>query len=52
MDGGTSVPREKADRINAFFEKCGYTKVQPIGAGDKAMSDDAAERDPSPEKEK
>ena len=30
---GTSVPREKAERINEFLKKYGYTKVQLIEAG-------------------
>lgn len=29
----TSVPREKAERINEFLKKYGYTKVQLIEAG-------------------
>ena len=41
---GTSVPREKAEQINAFLEKYGYTKVQLIEAGYKALLDDAGER--------
>ena len=40
---GTSIPREKAERINAFLEKYGYTKVQLIEAGYKALLDDAGE---------
>ena len=40
---GTSVPREKADRINAFLERYGYTKVILIEAGYKALLDDAGE---------
>ncbi len=40
---GTSVPREKAEQINAFLERYGYTKVQLIEAGYKALLDDAAE---------
>ena len=40
---GTSVPREKAAQINAFLERYGYTKVQLIEAGYKALLDDAAE---------
>ena len=42
---GTSVPREKAEQINAFLEKYGYTKVQLIEAGYNALLDDAAEHD-------
>ena len=41
---GTSVPREKAEQINAFLDKYGYTKVQLIEAGYKALLDDAGER--------
>ena len=33
MVWGTSVPREKAERINEFLKKYGYTKVQLIEAG-------------------
>ena len=40
---GTSIPREKAEQINAFLDKYGYTKVQLIEAGYKALLDDAAE---------
>ena len=42
---GTSVPREKAEQINAFLEKYGYTKVQLIEAGYRALLDEAAEHD-------
>ena len=42
---GTSVPREQAEQINEFFKKYGYTKVQLIEAGYKALLDDAAEHD-------
>ena len=44
---GTSVPREKAEQINSFLEKYGYTKVQLIEAGYRALLDDAAEHDVS-----
>ena len=44
---GTSIPREKAEQINAFLEKYGYTKVQLIEAGYKALLDEAAEHDTS-----
>ena len=43
MVWGTSVPREKAEQINEFLKKFGYTKVQLIEAGYKALLDDAAE---------
>ena len=33
MVWGTSVPREKAERINEILKKYGYTKVQLIEAG-------------------
>ena len=42
---GTSVHREKAEQINEFLKKYGYTKVQLIEAGYKALLDDAAEHD-------
>lgn len=45
MVWGTSVPREKAEEINEFLKRCGYTKVQLIEAGYKALLDDAAEHD-------
>ena len=45
MVWGTSVPREKAEQINEFLKKYGYTKVQLIKAGYKALLDDAAEHD-------
>ncbi|MDE7438995.1 MAG: hypothetical protein K2N23_00560 [Clostridia bacterium] len=43
MVWGTSVPREKAEQINDFLKKYGYTKVQLIEAGYRALLDDAAE---------
>ena len=45
MVWGTSVPREKAEQINEFLKKYGYTKVQLIEAGYQALLDEAAERD-------
>ncbi len=45
MVWGTSVPREKAEQINEFLKRYGYTKVQLIEAGYKALLDDAAEYD-------
>lgn len=45
MIWGTSVPREKAEEINGFLKKYGYTKVQLIEAGYKALLYDAAEHD-------
>ena len=45
MVWGTSVPREKAEQINEFLKRYGYTKVQLIEAGYKALLDDAAEQD-------
>ena len=47
MVWGTSVPREKAEQINEFLKRYGYTKVQLIEAGYKALLDDAAEHDMS-----
>ena len=43
MVWGTSVPRKYAEEINEFLKKYGYTKVQLIEAGHKALIDDAAE---------
>ena len=43
MIWGTSVPRERAEEINAFLKKYGYTKVELIEAGYKALLDDAAD---------
>ena len=45
MIWGTSVPREKAEQINEFLKKYGYTKVQLIEAGYRALLDEAAEHD-------
>jgi len=45
MVWGTSVPREKAEQINEFLKKYGYTKVQLIEAGYRALLDDVAEHD-------
>ena len=45
MVWGTSVPREKAEQINYFLKRYGYTKVQLIEAGYKTLLDDAAEHD-------
>lgn len=45
MIWGTSVPRVKADEINEFLKEYGYTKVQLIDAGYKALIDEAAEHD-------
>lgn len=45
MIWGTSVPRKYAEEINDFLKKYGYTKVQLIEAGYKALTDEAAEND-------
>lgn len=42
---GTMIPRELFEEINAFLKKYGYTKVQLIEAGYKALQEDAAEHD-------
>ena len=39
MVWGTSVPREKAERINEFLKKYGYTKVQLIEEGFEELLD-------------
>lgn len=33
MVWGTSIPREKAEKINEFLKRYGYTKVELIQAG-------------------
>ncbi|MDE6200828.1 MAG: hypothetical protein K2M47_02955 [Clostridiales bacterium] len=45
MVWGTSVLREKAEQINDFLKRYGFTKVQLIEAGYKALLDDAVEHD-------
>ena len=40
---GTSVPRQFAEEINEFLSQFGFTKVQLIEAGYKALLDEAAE---------
>lgn len=42
---GTSLPRKYAEQINEFLAKYGFTKVQLIEAGYKALIDEAAEND-------
>ena len=42
LSWGTSVPRETAENINAFLKKYGFTKIQLIEAGYKALLDEAA----------
>ena len=39
MVWGTSVPREKAEQINEFLKRYGFTKVQLIDEGDKALQE-------------
>ena len=43
MVWGTSVPREKAEQINDFLKRYGFTKVQLIEEGYKALIEQAAE---------
>ena len=45
MVWGTSVPREKAEQINEFLKRYGYTKVQLIEAGYGALLNDAERED-------
>ena len=45
LDWGTSVPRQFAEEINEFLSQYGFTKVQLIEAGYKALLDEAAEND-------
>ena len=47
LSWGTSVPREMAENINAFLKKYGFTKIELIEAGYKALLDEAAEHDTS-----
>ncbi len=42
---GTSMPREQVEQIKTFLKKYGYTKVELIEAGYRALLDDAAEHD-------
>ena len=42
---GTSMPRSKAEEINEFLTQYGFTKVQLIEVGYKALMDEAAEHD-------
>lgn len=42
---GTSVPRQFAEEINEFLSQYGFTKVQLIEVGYKALLDEAAEHD-------
>ena len=42
---GTSVPRQFAEEINEFLSQYGFTKLQLIEAGYKALLDEAAEND-------
>ena len=45
MVWGTSIPRKFAEEVNDFLRKYGFTKVQLIAAGYKALLDEAAEHD-------
>jgi len=45
MIWGTSVPKKKAEEINGFLAKYGFTKVQLIEEGYKALVERAAEND-------
>ena len=45
MVWGTSVPREKAEQINEFLKKYGYTKVELIEAGYKVLLNDVEQTD-------
>ena len=42
---GTSVPRAFAEEINDFLKRYGYTKVQLIEEGYKALFGEAASKD-------
>ena len=45
MVWGTSIPRKFAEEVNDFLKKYGFTKVQLIEAGYKALIDEAAMTD-------
>ena len=45
MVWGTSIPRRFAEEVNDFLKKYGFTKVQLIEAGYKALIDEAAMTD-------
>ena len=45
MVWGTSIPRKFAEEVNDFLKKYGFTKVQLIEAGYKALLDEAAMTD-------
>ena len=45
MVWGTSIPRKFADEVNDFLKKYGFTKVQLIEAGYKALIDETAMTD-------
>lgn len=44
MVWGTSVPREKAEKINKFLKKYGFTKVQLIVEGYKALQEQCLQK--------
>lgn len=45
MVWGTSIPRKYAEEVNDFLKKYGFTKVQLIDAGYKALIEEAAMTD-------
>ena len=45
MVWGTSISRKYAEEVNDFLKKYGFTKVQLIEAGYKALIDEAAMTD-------
>ncbi len=44
MVWGTSVPREKAEEMNEFLKRYGYTKVQLIVEGYKALQEQCLQK--------
>ncbi|MBD5131494.1 MAG: hypothetical protein HDT28_02715 [Clostridiales bacterium] len=44
MVWGTSVPREKAEEINEFLKRYGFTKVQLIEEGYKALQEQCLQK--------
>ena len=44
MIWGTSVPRKKAEEMNEFLKRYGFTKLQLIDAGYKVLVEQAVEQ--------
>ena len=44
MVWGTSIPREKAEKIDEFLKRYGYTKVELIVEGYKALQEQCLQK--------